>query len=94
MKGVWYCSVTSTWQDLVGLGCDHTKGEKLLSSSFGREFHSGEDLLYVICPMILDYFLKLYVQVDIYPAGHYFICAASHCRLLHIWAFLGSCCIL
>lgn len=93
MKGE-YCSGTSTFEDLVGLQCDHIRGEKLLSSSFGREFHSGEDLLYVVCRMILDYFLKLYVQVDIYPAGYYFIRAASHYRLLHIWAFLWSCRIL
>lgn len=80
MKGEWYCSGTSTFQDLVGLQCDHIRGEKLLSSSFGSEFHSGEDLLYVVCRMILDYFLNAYVQVGIYPAGCYFICAASHYR--------------
>lgn len=94
MKGELNYSGTSTLEDLVGLQCDHIRVENLLSSSFGRGFHSGEDLLYVVCRMILDYFLKLYVQVDVYPAGYYFIRAASHYRLLHIWPFLRSCRIL
>lgn len=48
MKGELNYSGTSTLEDLVGLQCDHIRVENLLSSSFGRGFHSGEDLLYVV----------------------------------------------